>query len=258
MNVKPIDSMPSGADLGALAPGPTLKLNPFLAKVREFAGLMSGGHAGGAARMVLGRLYSRPTALGLARDLSQPVAIPAARIPFTIRPLQPGDDLSFLHQAPPGEGVDAAVWRLNQLRFIEAGIPTCYVAVTGEGRICYIQWLVSGRDMPRMVTLFGNIFPEMADDEGLLEGAYTPPDFRGQKLMSAAMTLIAGHGIPRGMRRIITFVGDDNIGSLKGCKNAGFSPALRRTYTFLMFRRFVDFKTLPAGTPYSFDNKPVH
>ena len=56
--------------------------------------------------------------------------------------------------------------------------------------------------------------------------------------------------------RVVTFVADDNIASLKGCKRAGFSPYLRREERWRWFRRTLTFTPLPEGTPYPFDESP--
>jgi hypothetical protein len=101
--------------------------------------------------------------------------------------------------------------------------------------------------------VFGRNFPVLADDEALLEGAYTPDEFRGKGIMSGAMARIAEHGVALGARTVLTFVAEGNIGSLKGCKNAGFSPTLRRHTTFRLFRRSVSFERLPPGARYPFE-----
>lgn len=53
--------------------------------------------------------------------------------------------------------------------------------------------------------------------------------------MPAAMAQIAEKGAAVGARYVCTFVGDDNIASLKGCEKAGFSPYLTRTITTRLF-----------------------
>ena len=68
--------------------------------------------------------------------------------------------------------------------------------------------------------------PRLAADQALLENAYTPPSHRGLGIMSAAMALIAEQAATVGARTVLTFVGLDNIASLKGCQRAGFNPAM--------------------------------
>jgi GNAT superfamily N-acetyltransferase len=87
---------------------------------------------------------------------------------------------------------------------------------------CYIQWLV-GSARNDVIRRLG-CFPALDADEALLEGAYTPPQHRGLGIMSAAMAIIAERADSLGARYVLTFVGDDNIPSLKGCRRAGFKP----------------------------------
>jgi hypothetical protein len=222
------------------------------AKLRGAWRLVRQGHLGRVGHGLQERLYSRSVSLGLSRDLTVPFSPPAPRVPFEVRPLRPDDDLSFLRTSE-GLSAETIYERLYQARNIQANIPTCYVAVAADGRICYMQWLIPARERRRMQEVFGRNFPVLADDEALLEGAYTPDEFRGKGIMSGAMARIAEHGVALGARTVLTFVAEGNIGSLKGCKNAGFSPTLRRHTTFRLFRRSVSFERLPPGARYPFE-----
>jgi RimJ/RimL family protein N-acetyltransferase len=91
---------------------------------------------------------------------------------------------------------------------------------------------------------FKGIFPRLAPDEALLEGAYTPAQYRGLGIMPAAMARIAEHGVAIGARWVVTFVSDDNIPSLKGCDRAGFSPFVRRVERWKGLRRTLTFTFL--------------
>jgi GNAT superfamily N-acetyltransferase len=115
------------------------------------------------------------------------------------------------------------------LRLIRAGLPTPYVAVTGNDQPCYVQWLIGSSDDETVHRLFGNRFPVLRSDEMLLEGAFTLEEWRGKGIMAAAMAQIAEKAIPHAARYVVTLVNDDNIPSLKGCKKAGFAPYLART-----------------------------
>jgi RimJ/RimL family protein N-acetyltransferase len=59
-----------------------------------------------------------------------------------------------------------------------------------------------------------------------MKNAYTPPAYRGLGIMSVAMALIAERASEIGAQEVFTFVGVDNIASLKGCQRAGFHPVL--------------------------------
>ena len=69
--------------------------------------------------------------------------------------------------------------------------------------------------------------------------------------MSAAMALIAERAADIGARHVLTFVGLDNIASLKGCQRAGFNPLLLHRATRIGFGtlRRDRFEALPEGDP---------
>lgn len=133
---------------------------------------------------------------------------------------------------------------------LKAGTPTCYVAVDQrDGTPCYVQWLLGPAQNPTIKKL--GCFPLLKPDEALLENAYTPVSYRGMGIMAAAMALIAERAAEFGARYVLTFVGVDNIASLKGCERAGFTPFVVRwqqQYCFNLVRRLA-FKDLPADVP---------
>jgi len=71
------------------------------------------------------------------------------------------------------------------------------------------------------------------------------------RIMPAAMARIAEHGRDVGARHVMTFVGTDNIPSLKGCKRSGFAPTLLHTETRYLFGtvRRDSFADLAADDP---------
>ena len=96
---------------------------------------------------------------------------------------------------------------------------------------------------------FDGTFPVLTPDTVLLEGAFTPEAARGKRIMSAAMSMIAELGATEhGARYVITFVGDDNLPSLKGCARAGFTPYIHRSRHWRAFRHSVRYSDLPTGS----------
>ena len=194
------------------------------------------------------RFREQTLAYGLRRDLAVPLEAPKAKIPIEIRPAQESDapllfpeDQSGL---PPAERLELA-WRRSHF---EARIPTCYVAVDPRsGAPCYFQWLM-GPDQNEFIRSLG-LCPLLKPDEAILENAYTPVQYRGYGIMAAAMALIAERGTALGARYVYTYVGQDNIPSLKGCARAGFSPHLVRDRTTWGFGLFstVSFRLLGEG-----------
>lgn len=203
------------------------------------------------------KAWSTEQALGLSRDLAVPFPAPAAMIPIQVRPIQPTDVRSLLNASEAGIPDAERRDRTTRLHLLDAGFSSCFVATTADGQVCYIQWLISPRENALLQESFDGLFPRLASNEMLLEGAYTPVAFRGQRIMPAAMALIAEKAAELGADRALTFVGEDNVPSLKGCKRAGFAPSLRREAIHRLGYRRMVFSPLPAGTPYGFDVEPA-
>ena len=231
---------------------------PLLSRTYDALSLIARGHPRTVLRRVFGtRMRSETLALGLRRDLTVPHPIPAAKIALDVRPLRRGDDLSLLDIEASGLPSDVVFARLAQRRLLAEGLPTCWVAIGPDQKVCYMQWLLGPRDNASIQAQWGDLFPPLAPDEALLEGAYTGDAYRGQGIMGHAMSRIALAALDLGARWVNTFVGQGNIASLKGCKRAGFSPYLRRAETWRLLRRRVRVARLPEGTPYPFD-LPTH
>jgi len=182
---------------------------------------------------------------GLRRDLDVAHEAPAAKIPVAVRELQEGD-IPALFQGAPELGTRKERLEIaNRLAHLAARIPRCFVAIDErEDRPCYVQWLMTSRHNEQIQRFFRGRFPVLNTNEALLENAYTPLRYRGQGIMSAAMSLIAEKARDFGCRYVITFVLQDNAASLKGCGRAGFFPYTMRRDSHLLFhlirrRRFV-------------------
>jgi RimJ/RimL family protein N-acetyltransferase len=183
----------------------------------------------------------------LARKASESSTEPSAKIPISVRPYEPRDAVSLFSENDPKAAAAEAgeiEWRKSHLA---AGIPTCFVAVDDRtGAACYMQWLM-GADQNSAIQqhLWG--FPILKPHQALLENAYTPPAYRGQGIMAAAMWQIAGKAFDKGLTEVLTFVTKDNIPSLKGCEKAGFHPVMTHnanSYLFGLVNRHI-FGPLP-------------
>ena len=185
------------------------------------------------------RVSSETLSLGLKRNLKTPFQNPDAKIPISVRKLQPVDIESLFKDR---EFIDSN-YRLvnNQLSLVDANLPTCYVAIDKNGSAGYMQWLIGPQYNSKIQSIFNGIFPVLNDDEALLEAAFMSPAFRGLGIMPAAMSRIAEKAKKLNVSRVITFVGIDNIPSLKGCHRAGFSPYVLRKDKWTLFRQNVTF-----------------
>ncbi|NJS37909.1 MAG: GNAT family N-acetyltransferase [Rhodobacteraceae bacterium] len=187
---------------------------------------------------------------GLRRTLAQTIDPPKAKIPLSVRPYTPSDEAALFDHRTTTDADDAREIRYR-LDHIAADIPTPYVAVDETtGTPCYIQWLMGADQNARIqAKLWG--FPRLSRTEALLENAYIPPAYRGQRIMPEAMYLIAEKARDIGATHALTFVTGDNMPSLKGCKRAGFDIYMvheRRDYAFGLFGRH-SFFVLPQGDP---------
>jgi GNAT superfamily N-acetyltransferase len=203
-----------------------------------------------AGRIQLG-FCSKSTRYGLRRDLDAPLEKPSAKIPISLRALVDADIPLLLPadnngKLDRGERIEIA-WRRA---FIDKGAEGGFVAVDLRNNTpCYMQWLLSPADNAFIRRLGG--FPLLHDHEALLENAYTPPAYRGLGIMSAAMALIAERAKDLGVRHVLTFVGEENIASLKGCQRAGFYPHMLHHRLQMGFGviKHDEFETMPEADP---------
>lgn len=223
-------------------------------RLTEAVKLVREGHGRQMLQSASVRLNSVSPSLGLARDLTVPHAAPPAKIPVEVRPLRAGEELGFLAIDPSVDG-HGAVTLLQQQRILDSGIGTCWIAVEPDGSPTYMQFLIFPRDNAGTARLWGDLFPRLRPGECLLEGAYTPEAYRGKGIMAHAMALIADAAAEQGARSAVTFVADDNIASLKGCKKAGFYPYTHRFEIWRAGRRRILHEPMPPGTRYAFDEQ---
>jgi hypothetical protein len=189
------------------------------------------------------RLYSERRSYLLRRDTTVSVAPPKAKIPVVVRPLRCEDHAAILRERP------------TRLPALEAGLATCYVAICGDGEVCYMQWLIDSSQNALLERAFAGLCPPLARDEALLEWAYTFPKFRGLGIMAHAMSQICAFGAAAGIRSIFTFVDVDNVPSLRGCRSVGFRPYRLRTERWRVLRSRTWFESLPEGARFPFEEE---
>lgn len=189
---------------------------------------------------------------GLRRDLTISHRAPPAKVPLRVRALRHVDIPALLdNHSHSGRTIYDL---MDRREFMKVMRPiNCFVAVTQDGKPCYMQWLITPAENMLIREHFGGLFPWLAADEVLLEQAYTAEEFRGLGIMPFAMSQIAEVGRSYGARWAITFVGHDNIPALKGCKRAGFRPYLIRREKWKWFQREISFEVLPSGAIYPFE-----
>jgi RimJ/RimL family protein N-acetyltransferase len=197
-----------------------------------------------ALRTVRERMASEQRATGLRRDLTVPHTAPEALVAISIRPLRDSDVPVILETDRDRLTADERWERSVRRRILESGAGTCYVAANQDDEPTYVQWMFTSADNAHVQRHFDGTFPVLEPDTVLLEGAFTPERHRGKRIMSAAMSRIAELGVEHDARYVVTFVGDDNVASLKGCARAGFTPYLARTQNWRLMRQDVRFATV--------------
>jgi RimJ/RimL family protein N-acetyltransferase len=110
-----------------------------------------------------------------------------------------------------------------RVRMCASGVRTLYMSLDPAGNAIYAQWLVAPGDEAPLQATIPNQFPNLAPDEWLVEGARTFMAFRRQGAMGDGMHQLLMAARDAGARRVITYVSEDNLGSLRGCANAGFT-----------------------------------
>ncbi len=215
----------------------------ILTKLRTVLLVLKRGELREIAEEARQRAYSSANSLILQRDLSQPLKPPTAKLPIKVRPIRDGDLARIVSERP------------RRYPVLLENIPTCYVAESSDGQLCYMQWLIGPNNQKRLAPYFKGQLYELQPDEMLLEFAYTFENFRGQGVMAEAMAKIAERGIAAGARWALTYVKDDNVASLKGCAKAGFRPYMVREERWRLFRLRQSFRLLPEGSPNSFESE---
>ena len=197
--------------------------------------VVRGGKFAKLARELVKRVFSNSESYLLRRDLTVPFHAKAPKQPIEVRPISDSDIPAILSARP------------GRLLILKANIPTCYLGITENGQISYMQWLIGQGDLDRFRPFFDGELRNLRKDEVLLEFAYTFEQFRGQKIMPAAMAAIAEKGLLTGARYAVTYVQKDNIAALKGCAAAGFSPYMIRNERWRIFSFKESFSNLPDG-----------
>lgn len=176
------------------------------------------------------RLYSDKTSIGLKKDLSSPHDTRKSSVHFSIRKATREDHQCFQ--------MDRTNFGLHEI------IPEAYVAVDKNGSIIYRQWLIGSQYNEEIAKFWDGRYPWLKDDEALSENLFTIPAFRGNGILSEALSRITVKARDFGANHAISFVDVNNIGSLRGCRNAGFYPYVLRREKWLLGKRTVTFPPL--------------
>lgn len=189
----------------------------IFAKVKIVGTIAKEGNPGELVTRIAKRLYSTEESYVLRRNLTVPlIRRPEAKLPIRVRPLAPGDLPQIAAERPSG----------LHLGILRSGLPQCYLALTENDEVCYMQWLIDPEHREHLRKIRFRETYAFDDESVVLEFAYTFRRFRGLGIMAPAMAYIAEQNT--NARWAVTYVPRSNVASLRGCRGAGFSPSLVR------------------------------
>nr|WP_321235517.1 hypothetical protein [uncultured Psychroserpens sp.] len=189
---------------------------------------------------VFTRLHSTTNFIGL-EVFAENLKNSDSKLNITIRPFEETD-------------INALKEELRHRRLVSENIPDCYVATTKDNDTVYRQWLFKHQVNDRLMDYFGPIFPKLKENEAIIEGVFTHPDYRGLRIMPNAIFEILNQDQYKHIKRSIAFVKEKNIASLKGFYRVGFEPYIIRREQWRFFKRKVSFVPLPSEVEKSYLN----
>jgi len=201
---------------------------------------ISDGNLKPIVRGLFVRLYSKVNSIGLEISPKDAKFL-EANIEIKIRPFQ-NTDINALNEG------------LRHARLVDENIPDCYVATTINDITVYRQWLFKYDQNNQIATYFGPIFPKLKKDEVLIEGVFTHTKYRGLRIMPDATVKILRQKQYKHVNRVIVFVDENNIPSLKSFNRIGFKPFIIRQERWLFFKRTVSFISMTSEVQKKFES----
>jgi hypothetical protein len=214
-----------------------------MSNFRKAVWLLRRGHHRPLLRRIRRLTWSETIAVGLAYDPRIPVVAKIPRAQVEVRPIEKQDIPTFTSMPPAGSSRVEALTRSNARNLLESGLKTCYVGLTQAGPV-YMQFLVTADQNDRLLTVFGGLFPPLAEDEGLLEFAFTLQDHRARPVMPAVLLRLIEIAREQALTRVVTYVRVDRPTLMRFVLRVGFAPFVVREERWRLFRRHVAFQPL--------------
>jgi RimJ/RimL family protein N-acetyltransferase len=162
------------------------------------------------------------------------------RVEIEVRPIEEPDVPIFASLPRASSPRVEALTRTNARDLIRSGLKTCFVGVTTAGPV-YMQFLVTADQNELLLGLFGGLFPALAEDEGLLEFAFTLREHRARPVMPTVLLRLVEIAGELGLRRVVTYVHVDNPSFIRFFMRLGFVPFVVRRERWRLFRRRLEF-----------------
>ena len=186
-------------------------------------------------RQVLSRARSTSRYVWLAKDLDLAPSSGAAPRSLTLQ-LATSHDFQDILAGSEGEEGQDLYEILRRVSFFKRGFDECYLFRTGSGELCHFGWLLSARHNALVRTHYPPGTAALAGDEALVENIYTYPSHRGKGVMLEALDHLEDLARGQGLRRIVAYVENTNLPSLKGFERAGYKPFAEEREIRRLFR----------------------
>ena len=169
------------------------------------------------------RAWSDTRAFGLACECAGAPPARRAKVAVVMQPMDGA--VGMRHFTAELDRVSGAEYQEvhGRVGMCANGVRTLYVSLDPAGDAIYAQWLIAPGDEVPLQATTPNQFPNLAPQDWLVEGAYTFVDFRRLGAMGDGMHQLLMAARDAGARRVITYVSEGHLASLRGCANAGFT-----------------------------------
>ena len=169
------------------------------------------------------QIYSRTVYVGLERDLATETAPVPCQVEYRLT-VASKEDMEDVLASAGSEGEEAVYELLGRKLFFDSGFRDCYLARAVEtNEPCFVQWVISLANLEALGPSVARNAPRLRDDELWMENSYTFRKYRGKRVMSSVLVALAEIAEDRGFRRIVTYIREDGLASIKGCERAGFT-----------------------------------
>jgi ribosomal protein S18 acetylase RimI-like enzyme len=211
--------------------------------IRKALWLLRKGHIRPLLRRLRRWMWHEGVAFGLAYDVQVPVTARIPRTPVEVRPIRREEWTVFTALPPSGNpGADPLI-RASARNLLESGLTTCYVGVTEDGPV-YMQFLVTADQNKLLAEVYGGLFPPLADDEGLLEFAYTLQQHRTRPVMPNVLVRLIEIAREQGLQRVVMYVHANSPSLIRFYLRFGFVPFAARVEKWRFLRRRLEFRPL--------------
>jgi len=169
------------------------------------------------------QIYSRTVYVGLERDLATETAPVPCQVEYRLT-VASREDMEEVLALAGSEGEEAVYELLGRKLFYDSGFRDCYLARTVEtNEPCFMQWMISHANLQALDPRTARNAPRLRDDELWMENSYTFKKYRGKRVMSSVLVDLAEIAKEGGFRRMLSYVREDGLASIKGCERAGFT-----------------------------------